>query len=934
MAQGPDDEDFPDNSGADAVASLSLTFDRQGALDVNLVLPETAPDSETLPAALAQALHCPVTALHHRDESRDLSFQKNWSEARRQRYRKEMEAFNRRQWSGHCEGALSRDGQLLRGNFDWSSVTAELRQMGADELTLSINTPKTEFREYTQENLVRTPYQPAEGVYYRIPLSADTKPPVIHFAFGFRPADLRRACAVLTAFILFPILLTLWWRHRALALAKVDPAAAWFGFFRPLNWLALGAMLVWITSGLGARQILGEWIAAQHLSDLKAAFAEVALTIAPGFLVYLICILLSYKVHAQLRGAQWTRREFVYRQLVTVGAQAVPLMFWLSGLHMVAKQQELAIGLFFFAFVAFQVMAVLKLRVMKAFPQPLTTGELRDRIFALAGRLAVPVNQIFIVPARKGQVANAFAARNKIVMFTDYLLDHLNKQEVDGVAAHELAHLRFKHPVKIGMAFLAAIFLPQYFVGLCRLLLSFAMIPLAVIPAGVPRARLMMHVYAGLNQLERWPQKDLLVLFLGMTGFYFLSRHFEYVADATAVRLTGNAEAQITGLLKISRLNLIPIRWGKASESWLTHPSTVRRVHRMAAAGGLAPLRLQQILQEYEAQSSGAKVVPAEDRYAVPSAADPERMVAAGHDHTRTQGIMWVNLAVYVVPPALVCLFIERMHLEGGRAFATHSAGIIVTSLLVTLTAVWLGEGRRERERQRLARRLENEKIAGIGDGSVLVGFAPGPFPRIYGTHYHWDTGFLVFANDRLQFVGEQVKFSFTRAEIDAVAIGPGGPSWWKFERVYVRWKTGDGRSGIFNLNSLEPGSWWRSCTRVRELYRQIDAWRRQAGRYPEVRPALTQLKTLELGQVTSISPRFFGTLRVNLRVGLYLLLLAFGVSTLTHSELGYVCLSVGIVRLIQLVPCWRYRDVLPAFSRKPNELSKAQTANAAVGAS
>jgi Zn-dependent protease with chaperone function len=931
-----DDEDVPEDAGVEAPASLTLNFDRQGGVDVSLSLPDTDKTSDTLPGVLAQTLHCPIGAVHHPDTSaRVEEYQKNWSAARREKFRKQMEQYNRRQFQGRCDAALTRNDHVFQGDFDWSALTMQLRQIDVDQLSIYVITPKTEFREYTRENLFRVPFQASTSIYYRIPLAPNAKPAVLHIAFGFRSRDLQRALAILAGFLVVPVLLTLWMRRRALALAEVDPPAAWFGFFRTLNWLVLGSMLAWISSGFGSRQMLQDWIALQGFSMFKAAAADVAILVLPSFFVYLLCISLSYPVHAQLRGSQWTRREFFYRQLVTVGAQAVPLMLVCSAVQILGRQSELGVALLVLSVVALQVFVTLKLRVIQEFPQPLTTGELRDRVFALAGKLGVVVGQIFVVPAGKGQVANAYAARNRIVMFTDYLLEHLNKREVDGVAAHELGHLRHKHPAKLTFAFIGAIFLPFYFGWFSQLLVGLLMIPLGMIPDVSGRAKIVMHVYQGINTFEAWSQKDFVLLLLGMTGFFFLSRHFEHVADATAVRLTGNAEAQITGLLKISRLNLIPIRWGKASEGWLTHPSTVRRAHRMASVGALPPERLQQILGEYEAQGNTSRVVAPEDRYTVPIAGDPEKMRTAIKERSRTQAKLWINLGSYVLPIALFSFVIEKFRFSGYAALAAYFLGIAITAVFVMLIGVWLGEAGKAREKKRLIVRFEREKIPVGSPEDLVVGFAPGPHPRLYGAKYHWDSGFLVFAKDRLQFVGEQVKFSFKPPEIDGLVVARGGPSWWKFERVYLRWKTEDGQSGIFNLNSLEPGSVWHTRKRVRDLCARIQEWRQQPANYPETRPELANLKPLGLGQVTSISPAALGKFGVNMKVLSWLGPLAVGVSMLTHTGLGYLLTSIIVLRLIHSIPYWRYRDQVPNFSQASdsNPASKARTATASVGA-
>jgi Zn-dependent protease with chaperone function len=912
-----DDNDGPlDDNDADAPAMLSLNFDQQGAVHASLTLPQSASDFDTVRDLLAQALHCPLGALTHPHGSQDAfpSVQENWSAARRERFRQQMADFDRRLLNGHCGGVLSKQQQLLAGDFDFGPALAELRRIGVDQLSIYVRTPRTQFRDYSRIHLLPGPVSPSTAIVYRVPLDDPSASLRLHLEYGLRSSDVDRAFAILAACIVLPVLATLWMRRRALALAKVDAAGAWFGFFRTLNWLMLGLSLLWLTSSFGARQTLEDGIASLGLSFWKAAVLDIAVVIVPAFLPYFVGVALSYPVHARLRGTQWTRREFLLRQFVMLGASAIPLLLGLSALGFFKDQPELAVGLLFLSLVVLHVLQVLKFRITRQLPQPLTTGELRDRIFALAGRLGVRVNQIFILSAGKGQVANAYAAQNRIVMFTDYLLEHLNKREVDAVAAHELAHLRHKHPGKRLLVFGAIIFLPFYFTWLVGTLAGFAMPPLTSLMVNPGAEKFISHCSKALSIFEQWSQRDFFLLLVGLTAFYFYSRHCENDADATAVRLTGDPEAQITGLLKLNRLNLVPIRWGKASESWLTHPSTVRRAHRIAAAGGLAPERLEEILRQYDSEDCRDRVIPPEDRYAVPVAGDPEKMRAAFAHRSRIQRRAWLYLVLHVLPLALVSILIQRMNLTVGPRTLGYLSGIVLSAVLVTWTGVWLGESGRDRENKRLVRRFAREHTPAGLAGDILVGFAPGPHPRIYGTRYHWDSGFLILAKDGLQFVGEEVKFSFPPSQIDGVVIGRGGPSWWKFERVYVRWKTEDGHHGIFNLYSLASGPMWKTESRVHELYRQVLNWRQQPSRYPDVRPELADLKKLELGQVTSISPARLGNWSTNLKFLAILLPLAIVTSMLMHAEMWYLILSLMALRVIESIPYWRYREVVPVF--------------------
>src|SRR5262249_36513343 len=144
------------------------------------------------------------------------------------------------------------------------------------------------------------------------------------------------------------------------------------------------------------------------------------------------------------------------------------------------------------------------------------------------------------------RMANAFARSGHNILLTDYLLEKLDRAEVDGIIAHELAHLKHDHPKKLGFALM----------GGCGAMFAATYLPWP--------ARLQ-------------PLQDVLWVIVPLLVMYFFSRRFEFAADATGAWLTGNAEASITGLVKVHRLNLIPIRWGKWDERLLTHPSTVRR---------------------------------------------------------------------------------------------------------------------------------------------------------------------------------------------------------------------------------------------------------------------------------------------------------------------------------------------------------------------
>ena len=76
---------------------------------------------------------------------------------------------------------------------------------------------------------------------------------------------------------------------------------------------------------------------------------------------------------------------------------------------------------------------------------------------SLAERAGVKLKQIYVLPDAKAQMSNAFARGDNAVMLTGSLLKHLSKREVDGILAHEIGHLKEKHPQRNSWTMLIAI---------------------------------------------------------------------------------------------------------------------------------------------------------------------------------------------------------------------------------------------------------------------------------------------------------------------------------------------------------------------------------------------------------------------------------------------------------------------------------------------
>ncbi len=188
-----------------------------------------------------------------------------------------------------------------------------------------------------------------------------------------------------------------------------------------------------------------------------------------------------------------------------------------------------------------------------------------------AGLEAVPV--LHYVPSA---MVNAFAVGNRraaAIALTDGLLRTLDRRELTGVLAHEIAHIVHGDLRVMGLA--------DY---ISRLTALFALVGQFSLLIALP--------FWLMGDLQiNWPGLLLLIFSpqLAMLAQLGLSRVREFDADLAAARLTGDPEGLARALAKIERVSrswrawLMP-GWGNPEPSWLrTHPPTQARIERLLA---------------------------------------------------------------------------------------------------------------------------------------------------------------------------------------------------------------------------------------------------------------------------------------------------------------------------------------------------------------
>jgi len=908
-AQAQTSSDDADEEDAKPTPSLNLNivFSNEGSVQVNFFAIGQPSSSSEIKSALESSLGCTL---------RDIT---PAVRANSQFYR------------GSCEPSSERTSTVR----EFKILTAPLRKYAVDHqiemLSLAVRLPDADIAE--TEPPVLTPALPFKKMPASLerfselnrPYSWHTDsaiPDFVTVRFGLSSKSVARAEYALLGVLLLPALLIFWMGRKALASEAQDKAVVWFTYMRYLQWtLNLSLLAWWIAAdSLHLVQLLQILSAGTRLAPIwDYAVTPTIVEWFPPAVIWVLCFALSHPVQERLRGLTWTRGELAMQGLHSFCASLLPLGLFLTGLSTIAKS-SLRVGVLWM--VAAFAVAIIASRARQKFlgmqPQALTTGDLRDHAFAMARQLGVKLQQVYIIPSGKGQMANAFARKGNVISFTDFLLQRMTRREVNYVLGHEMTHLKLGHPGKLAMAAVVS-----YFVAITGMGFLDFFFHLSV----VPRYALIVGVVT--------------------LAPYFWSRRFEYAADAGAVEATGDPEAAISALFKLAQLNMLPIHWSNWSEKWLTHPSSLRRAQAIARKAFIPLERVPDIAQ---------RAAAADDHYVLPETVTPG--VKVHSTHTKQGGtlrVAFAMLALLIFTPAAFALLANRFFQHSPLRSILFLAGFAATFAMYYACANFLPPMRLPRLVASLKSKLAKEGVQADAWDGVFVGLSPAAAPRNYEQNSNWDLGCLFLRSDRLCYWGEETKFSLRPDQITAITLAPGMPGMLPPWRIYFAWKDEElGSCGVFNIGCVNGASTLLLRKQSSKLAERLKMWWKSR---PTERPLpgpLATLRSPQIGTVTGAVPRFspgkvFSELFVTaifaivgaILCGLPFQLVAFLFSRLNES-LGsitaihspgsgwYVVAVVLVVRFFAMIPALRYKDravVTTAAWRPPAPVRTAPNA-------
>ena len=724
-----------------------------------------------------------------------------------------------------CGKALSRRGLEFTGRVDVLSTQRMLRKAGVSSLAVIVAIPS--FGDATCNPAPR--YLPGAGAVVPCAYALTgqpSDPQSIEYAFGFAAARAGRIVGSLAALLLLPIGITLWLRRRALSVREEEREAVWFAYFRFLRWTTLAGTLVWWT----AIDLLRADAFVAFLLPSRTSRDAALAGILPWMVLWLVygaayglCVFLSSPIHG-LRGVKRTRSEAIWQSFWSVGRFLIPFSLFALAIAELSSSPRAAILLFIAMFVAARVAARKLAQVYGMDPHALTSGELRDRAFAIAKKAGARLNQLYVLPTERLRMANAFAHIAHNIFLTDYLLKNLSKREVDAVIAHEVAHLQMKH-IRGRIIFMFGAVAAMSFAG----------------------------GWTGFRLPPTFPSGPILYAML-LLSLFFISRRNEFAADAGGAKLIEDPLPMMTALAKISRLNTMPVHWGRLEEKTLTHPSTFRRITRLARMGGIAEEQIPSLLLE------SAK--PPAEVYAIPGTAAPEGKIFSTRYKTRhSSRLAWIVVFTGVTIPAAVALAVQRADLQGSTLWVAYAAGLVLTFAATLLLVNFAAPAGFISVERCLRRKLEENGACPEICRGLFVGLAPHSQPRIYEGNWTWDVGLLCLTPRYLCYWGEETRFVLRRDEITRISVGPGPLGWLRTATASISWRNAAGEERSLRLSAAGAGSIRQMARCSAALARDLDAWHRGSLLAPD---AILRLESADSDSLVALGPPSFGAVTNN----------------------------------------------------------------------
>lgn len=319
-------------------------------------------------------------------------------------------------------------------------------------------------------------------------------------------------------------------------------------------------LMVWVVTVIGCADVLS------ILTQSRILGGILGIATVP-ILSYGIFLFVWHRYEKNIRNTTWSFRENLLTNLrVTIlGAPVLLLPFCYFGTQKVFP--HLSFFLFVLVILCYYAFFTSLFGCVISFVlgwiwkgKSLEDNALRQRLQQLADKAEIDYRNIVLLKTKGSKLANAWVAgicpKWRSVFVTDYLLEHLNHNEIETIFAHELGHLKHRHLLKQVVWIVLGFGGQLMLIRLSLFLLSFL--------TGVP-SWLYWLLFVSVNFGA--------ILLIGQFGLMRFWRRMEFEADAYAVQLTQQPTVFLQALRKLIQLNDAPEDLDTFNEMLSTHPN-------------------------------------------------------------------------------------------------------------------------------------------------------------------------------------------------------------------------------------------------------------------------------------------------------------------------------------------------------------------------
>ncbi len=558
---------------APQLANLILRMDENGSAELSFNLTHSAPLTEQQIQAINQALGFPVTEMKEElgegepeASSGAVPLVKKWFF-----------------YYGKGTRQFQKQGLRVQDNFDVAPLLDALKPFGVESIQVTVAHPVTEQTQVLaaqDDTLNAINNLGLQSHHFPIKGAAQQS---IKIEYGHSSQALFSSSLVLIIVLAFPVFATALLIGAVLRKYKINPQETNLSSLGGFNLIVHLAPILWWVALYYTRatDLVAPWLKSQ--SPWISHPTRIAIYALPPIIVSLICNAIYQFGVAIIKRETKRGADLLAQSALNVLVSFVPMILLYNGIFMIVRGEVRQAVFFFVSYILLQSFAAKwQWKAMGFTPYILPNGILRHRIHALANKAGVKLQQIFLIADKSGQTANAFAATGNNLMLTEFLLAQFSRREIDFIASHEITHLQLNHTSKKSLITLITF-------PIMVLFAVFFGIVIGVLGIYIPS---LFHFVS----LHAYPVILLFAICCSTLIELFISRRFEYQADAGAIRLTNDPEAAISALARLGRLNFEPMQWGKFNGKFLTHPSVYYRIQAIARRHNVAPDRVQQLL--------------------------------------------------------------------------------------------------------------------------------------------------------------------------------------------------------------------------------------------------------------------------------------------------------------------------------------------------